>query len=64
MTRALQVPKARSSASAEPPAIALRRILWACSCTPCSTRALQPVIPLARAYGWHAAVQWRYRDGS
>jgi len=51
MTHALQSSQARSSGSADAPAIALRRILWACDFTSCSARALQLAIPLARAYG-------------
>ena len=51
MTHALRSRRGRTSSSAETAPIALRRILWACDLAPGSTRALQLVIPIARAYG-------------
>lgn len=50
MTHALRSRRARPSSSAEAPAIALRRILWACDLASGSTRVLQLVIPIARTY--------------
>lgn len=49
-SRILHIPGERS-ASREAPSIALRRILWACDFASSSARALQLVIPIARAYG-------------